>query len=179
MKIAVSGTHSTGKTTLVEELCRALPSYDAVDEPYYFLEDEGHEFSEMPSLDDFELQLDRSIESIIAIQKDTIFDRCPADFLAYLFTHHQSANFHVEHWLPRVRRAMELLDLVVFVRVEAPDRLMIVESEDLGFRQRVDEELRKILIEDPWRFAVNVLEVSGTSAERTLQVLVHLKAADV
>src|SRR6185369_13261844 len=60
MKIAVSGAHRTGKTTLVEELCRALPAYIAVDEPYHLLEEEGHEFAEMPSLEDFELLLERS-----------------------------------------------------------------------------------------------------------------------
>jgi uridine kinase len=50
MKIAISGAHRTGKTTLVEELSRALPAYGVVDEPYYLLEEEGHEFAEMPSL---------------------------------------------------------------------------------------------------------------------------------
>ena len=34
MKIAVSGTHCTGKTTLVEELHLALPGYVTVAEPY-------------------------------------------------------------------------------------------------------------------------------------------------
>lgn len=42
MRIAVSGAHQTGKTTLIEELSRALPSYGVVDEPYHLLEEEGH-----------------------------------------------------------------------------------------------------------------------------------------
>ena len=42
MKIAVSGAHWTGKTTLVEELCRALPDHSFMNEPYYLLEEKGH-----------------------------------------------------------------------------------------------------------------------------------------
>lgn len=43
---------SDRKTSLVEELCRCLPRYDVIDEPYYLLAEEGHEFEQMPSLED-------------------------------------------------------------------------------------------------------------------------------
>lgn len=174
MKIAVSGTHCTGKTTVVEGLRRALPTYEVVDEPYHFLEDEGHEFAEMPSLADFELQLDRSIESIVGVEKDSIFDRCPADLLGYLLMHRDSLNFHVEHWLPAVRDAMRLIDLIVFVPIEEPDRLLVSQLDKPGLRRRVDEELREILLEDRWGFEVDVLEVTGTPGERVRQVLTYL-----
>ena len=55
MRIAVSGAHRTGKTTLIEELSRALPTYTVVDEPYHLLEEEGYEFEALPSVEDFEL----------------------------------------------------------------------------------------------------------------------------
>jgi hypothetical protein len=48
MRIAVSGAHRTGKTSLVEELGRCLPRYSVTDEPYNLLAEEGHEFEEMP-----------------------------------------------------------------------------------------------------------------------------------
>ena len=85
MKIAVAGTHCVGKTTLVEALSLAFPTYHAVDEPYHLLEQEGHHFGAMPSLEDFEMQLDRSIECIVDGTEDSIFERCPLDFLAYIF----------------------------------------------------------------------------------------------
>jgi len=87
MRIAVSGAHRTGKTTLLEELSRALPNHVVVDEPYYLLEEEGHEFAEIPSLGDFELQLERSIQCVEDSEEDQLFDRCPADMLAYLIAH--------------------------------------------------------------------------------------------
>jgi hypothetical protein len=171
MRIAISGAHRTGKTTLVEELCRVLPSYEAVDEPYYLLEEEGHEFPEMPGLEDFELQLERSIESIGEDGEDRIFDRCPADILAYLITHDEAAGFDLEHWLPLVRNAMERLDLILFVPIESPDRVAVSEPEHAELRRRVDEELREILLDDRWDFGVETLEVEGTPRERVRQVL--------
>ena len=174
MRIAVSGAHRTGKTTLIEELGRALAAYAVVDEPYYLLEEEGHEVAEMPSLEDFELQLERSIECIVDSKDNQIFDRCPADILAYLITHRDSDGFNIEPWLPRVRNAMERLDLIVFVPVEDPDRVILSESEEDELRQRVDEELRDIVLEDRWDFGVETMEVAGTTRERARQVLAHV-----
>jgi predicted ATPase len=171
MRIAVSGAHRTGKTTLIEELSRALPAYVVVDEPYHLLEEEGHEFTEMPSLDDFELQLERSIECIRDSGKDQLFDRCPADMLAYLIAHSDSDGVGVEAWLPRVRSAMQRLDLVVFVPVEDPDRVIVSDREESELRRRVDEELRDIVVEDRWGFDVEAIEVTGSSRERARQVL--------
>lgn len=81
MWIAVSGTHFSGKSTLVEALSDALPNYMTIEEPYYVLQEEGYEYSELPSIEDFELQLERSIENLDESAPDVIFDRCPVDIL--------------------------------------------------------------------------------------------------
>ena len=49
----ISGTHGTGKTTLAEALCAHLPGHVAADEPYYLLEEQGHEFGFPPALEDY------------------------------------------------------------------------------------------------------------------------------
>jgi predicted ATPase len=175
MRIAVSGAHRTGKTTLIEELSRALPSYGVVEEPYYLLEEEGHEFAEMPSLDDFELQLERSIQCVEDSEDDQLFDRCPADMLAYLIAHRDSDGFDVEVWLPRLESAMRRLDLIVFVPIEHPDRVIVSDPEDRELRRRVDEELREIVVEDRWSFGLEAIEVTGILRERARQVLAQVK----
>jgi predicted ATPase len=174
MRIAISGAHRTGKTTLIEELSRALPTYGIVDEPYYLLEEDGHEFSEMPSLDDFELQLERSIRCIGDSDEDQLFDRCPADMLAYLLSHRDSDAFDVEVWLPRVESAMRRLDLIVFVPIESAGPVMALDSEDSHLRRRVDEELRDIVVGDRWDFGLEAIEVTGTLRERARQVLAQI-----
>lgn len=173
MRIAVSGAHRTGKTTLIEELSRALPTYIVVDEPYHLLEEEGHEFPEMPSIEDFELQLERSIQCVDDSENDQIFDRCPADLLAYLIAHPDADGSEVDPWLPRARKAMQRLDLVVFVPVEEPDLITVSESEENELRRQVDEELRDIILDDRWDFGVEAIEVTGTARERARQVLAH------
>jgi predicted ATPase len=176
VRIAVSGAHRTGKTTLIEELSRALPAHAVIDEPYYLLEEEGHEFAGMPSLADFELQLERSLEAIGDNGENRLFDRCPADLLAYLIAHRDSDGGVVDAWLPRVRSAMQRLDLIVFVPVEDPDRVLVPDPEDRELRRRVDEELREIVVEDRWDLGVEAIEVTGTARERARQVLAYLRS---
>jgi predicted ATPase len=175
MRIAVSGAHRTGKTTLIEELSRALPEYAVVDEPYHLLEEEGHEFAEMPSLDDFELLLERSIQCVEDSEEDQLFDRCPADMLAYLIAHKDSDGLDAGDWLPRLESAMRRLDLIVFVPIEHPDRIVVSDPEDRALRRRVDEDLRDILVEDRWGFGLEGIEVTGTLRERARQVLAQVE----
>ena len=176
MRIAVSGTHRAGKTTLVAALAELLPAYEVVGEPYHQLEEEGHEFAEIPSLEDFELQLERSIDCLVDSAENQLFDRCPADLLACLLTHRDADGFDVDDWLPRVEAAMQRLDFVVFVPVEDPD-LVSIPPEERRFRRRVDEELRSILVEDRWELGVEVIEVTGPVAARARQVLAQIERA--
>jgi predicted ATPase len=173
MRIAVSGTHAAGKTTLVGELSRALPDHEVIEEPYHFLVEEGHAFPELPSPDDFELQMERSIELVDAAGPGSILDRCPADFLAYLQAHPDGAC-DPSTWVPRVRTAVARLDLVVFVPIEPRDRIALPRGESTRFRRRVDEAMREILLDDSWDLGVDVLEVAGSPHDRARQVLAHL-----
>ena len=143
--MAVSGTQCSGTTALVDELSRALPTYEVVDEPYFLLEEEGRQFAEVPTLADFELQAHRSAKSIVRSGRDSLFERCPVDFLAYLLAHRESKHFHVAAWLPRLRDAVERLDLIVFVPVEHPGRILVPSAELPGLRRRVDAQLQKFL----------------------------------
>ena len=61
MRVGISGTHGTGKTTLAGALCAHLPGHVMADEPYYLLEEEGHEFGFPPSLEDYRTLLARSL----------------------------------------------------------------------------------------------------------------------
>ena len=64
MRIGISGTHGTGKTTLAEAICAHLPGHVTADEPYYLLEEEGYEFGFPPSLDDYRVLLARSLRTL-------------------------------------------------------------------------------------------------------------------
>ncbi|MFY2559298.1 AAA family ATPase [Corallococcus terminator] len=177
MRIAVSGAHRVGKSTLVEELSDLLPDYVTVDEPYHQLEEEGYEFAESPSVEDFEAQLTRSLENLDEGARDVLFDRCPVDFIGYLLAHEDSDAFDVDAWLPRVRAALQKLDLIVFVGIERPDRVALSASDDKALRLAVDEKLKELLLDGAYAFEVEVLEVEGPVSARAKQVLSHLADA--
>lgn len=165
MRIACSGSHRVGKSTLVERLADALPHYVVVEEPYHLLADDGYESADPPSAEDFEAQLARSIREVARAGADVLFDRCPADVLAYLLV--EGAD--VEPWLDRARAAMQRLDLVVLVPIETPDRVVLSAHEDGAQRRAVDVEVAQLLIDE--ELAEDVITVHGDPASRAAQVL--------
>ena len=176
MRIAVTGTHRVGKSTLIEALEDRLPAYRVVDEPYHLLEEEGHEFASPPSLEDFLEQLRRSLESIAEAEgeRDVLFDRCPLDFLGYLLTHEESDAFDPGDWMARIRSSLQTLELVIFVPIEQRDRFRLPAHEDPARRREVDEKLAWLLLDDPFGLGVEVLCVHGSGAARLTQVLERL-----
>ena len=171
MRIAVSGTHATGKSTLVDELARRLDGFVAMPELYYQLEDEGHLFADPPTLDDLDLLFERSIEALTACRAPrALFDRSPLDYLAYLSAVAPETDLRAR--VAAAHAVVASIDLVVFVPIEKPDRLDVAEAPRL--RRRVDRVLREMLVEQSWGFDVRVVEVRGSVEERATQVLLHV-----
>jgi len=172
-RIAVSGSHATGKSTLVHELARRFPQLTPVEESYYLLTEQGHAFGDPPTIDDFELLFDRSIATLAAAYPGpVIFDRSPADYLGYI----SALRRGVAHpgYVRAATTALATLDLVVYVPVERPDRVHAPEAPRL--RRRVDALLRDMLVNQAWGFAVPVVEVRGTLNQRMAQLVTRLGA---
>lgn len=169
MRVAFSGTHRTGKTTLLAAVAERLPAYEVLEEPYRVLEEEGHDFSDPPSVEDFELQLRHALATLAEPRRDALFDRCPLDLVAYLQA--IDPDFELEPWLDDLRAGVETLDLIVVVSIEVPDRIAVPAHEDRGLRQRVDELVRTLVLDDPAGIGVATLEVAGSLADRVTQVL--------
>src|SRR6185369_9745107 len=87
MRIAVSGTHGVGKSTLIDEFLRVHPEFVHEPEPYtVMVEDFGEEFSAEPCVEDFVRQVEFNIARLHqhAAGENVIYERCPVDFLAYI-----------------------------------------------------------------------------------------------
>jgi predicted ATPase len=167
MRIAISGSHATGKSTLVAELARRVAGLTVIDEPYYLLEEEGHAFATPPITEDFVALAERSIVLLTREHPGpVVFDRSPADYLAYLTARRDAES--ARDLTIAVDTALKTLDLVIFVPIEHPDRITGAEAPRL--RRRVDEVLRAMLVDDAWAFDVPVLEVRGTVVDRAAQV---------
>ena len=164
MKIAITGTHRVGKTTLAESLQEFLPDYDYKPEPYYDLEEKGFVFSETPNVEDFLEQLEYSIDQISKSGGNVIFDRCPVDILAYIQALKDSENIQSLYY--KVQQVMTEIDLMVFVPIEDPDVIVCPESES-ELRSQVNE----ILSEWIWAFGIETIEVHGNIPARREQIL--------
>lgn len=167
MKIAVSGAHRVGKTTLVENLAEALPDYECTIEAYYELEELGISFSEEPVFEDYLVMLEHSINQISESGENVIFDRCPLDMLAYIQAVNRFKNFDIKILYQRVKDSMSEIDLLVFVPIEKPDLIDYSETDLPGLRDKVNEILNEWVSD----FNSNTIEVSGSPSARTEQVI--------
>ena len=173
-RIALVGAHETGKSTLAERLATTMPGWHVVDEPYRTLEAEGHVFSDPPTTSDFEAQLRRSMADVESAEPAVIFDRSPVDLFAYLLVLDRLPPDAVAAWFREVHEATASIDLVVFVPIEQPDRVLGASAPRL--RRRVDRLLRAGLVEGEWGLAAPVLEVDGSPEDRVEQIRARLAA---
>jgi len=75
MRVAFSGSHRVGKSSLIERVAEKLPSYTVIGEPYHVLEEDGYEHADPPSREDFEAQLERSLDLLEVHAPNVLFDR--------------------------------------------------------------------------------------------------------
>jgi len=170
MRIAVSGTHGVGKSTLIDKFLRTHQEFTHEPEPYTMMvEDFGEEFSEEPNVEDFRRQLEFNIERLRqhAPGEKVIYERCPIDFLAYIDALDAGS---VEALLEPVAQAMQNLDLIVYLPL---DKDQTLESEYPRLQRTVDRRLSKMLLDDELGIvSTPVVEASGSTAQR-LSVVVN------
>jgi hypothetical protein len=176
MRIAISGSHATGKSTLARTLGDLLPTYAIVDEPYHFMISEGMLFSDPPVFEDFESQLERSISLLAANPApDVIFERCPIDFFAYLSAFRNRDPEVAAQWFDLIEESIRTIDIIAYVPLESPDRIDVSSDEHPKLRRVVDRILRSFLVDDDLGLGLNVIELRGSVHERTSRLLEWLE----
>ncbi|MFC7524181.1 AAA family ATPase [Parapedobacter sp. GCM10030251] len=172
MRIAFTGSHRVGKTTLAEEIGSNLPNFGFKNEPYIELEEAGYLFSEIPTLDDYMEQFNYSVKQLKDSENNVVFDRCPLDILAYIEAVRKTEN--TQTYYDEMTNAMSLIDIIVFVPLESPDLIVCQESDLPALRREVNDILSNWI----WDLNNEVLEVKGTLEQRKKQVLnrIHKEA---
>lgn len=178
MRVGISGTHGTGKTTLAQALCVHLPGHVTADEPYYLLEEEGYEFGFPPSLEDYRALLARSVRSLASppVLPGVIFDRTPLDYLAYMAATGADPSVEAEADAATLRPAFASLDLLV-ITVITPETEQVLPTAELPrLRALMNDALLELVYDDPlnaWG-DIPVLELSGPLDSRLDTVLAAL-----
>ncbi len=176
MRVGISGTHGTGKTTLAQALCAHLPGHLVVDEPYYLLEEQGYEFGFPPSLEDYRALLASSARSLSAppSPSGTVFDRTPLDYLAYMAA--MGADPCDEADAAALRPAFASLDLLVITLITPQTERVLPAAQMPGLRSLMNDALLELVYDDPlnaWA-GTPVLELSGPLDGRLSAVLAAL-----
>lgn len=177
MRVAISGTHGTGKTTLVEALCGHLPGHVAADEPYYLLEEEGYEFQFPPSLEDYRALLACSVRSLCSPRSPSgaVFDRTPLDYLAYMAATGADPVEGVDG--APLRPAFASLDLLVIAVITPETERVLPAAQMPGLRSRTNDALMELAYDDPlnaWE-DTPLLELGGPLDGRLDAVLAALR----
>ncbi|KQU72861.1 hypothetical protein ASC75_04075 [Aminobacter sp. DSM 101952] len=177
MRIAVTGTHGSGKTTLIDDFIAAHPGYEHEQEPYWALAQQGTPFADAATSADLEEQLEQSCTMILASASspDIVYDRCPLDFIAYLEVVGAQEVFE---WTPsgrllgRIERALATLGLVVFLPLSRPDEIDAT-IEFPWLRSKVDARLKSIIRDDELGLlegGPHILELRGTRGGRVARL---------
>jgi hypothetical protein len=117
MRIAISGYHSLGKSTIVNEWFAKNPNFVREEEPYRALGLYGpYEIL----FRDASTKLHNGIHRYGKSTDDVIFDRAPVDYIAYSqYTANQGSTdidaAFVESMVPAVRESLDHLDILAFV----------------------------------------------------------------
>ena len=176
MRVGISGTHGTGKTTLAGALCARLPGHVMADEPYYLLEEEGYEFGFPPSPEDYRALLARSVRSLNSrpLLPGIVFDRTPLDYLAYMAT--TGADPCDEAGAAALQPAFASLDLLVITVITPETEQVLPAAEMPGLRSQMNDALLELVHDDPlnaWE-DIPVLELDGPLDGRLSVVLAAL-----
>ncbi|MEY4298933.1 MAG: hypothetical protein RIR25_169 [Verrucomicrobiota bacterium] len=198
MRIAVSGSHSLGKSTVVNDWVAAHARYSREEEPYRALSLHGPyeiRFRDASTRLQNGIQLYYNIGRIHRYgsrSDDVIFDRAPVDYLAYS---QYTANCgttdiddaFVQSMVPTVRESLDHLDLIAFV--PCSERWPVAMEEDgirpvdHAYRDEVDAIFKQIYREGrfgvmPGKNAPRLVELCGSREQRLEQLQVAIADLD-
>ncbi len=177
MRIAISGTHCCGKSTLVEAFLRGHQHYQHEPEAYEALEDlYGETFAAEPSADEFYQQLEYQLGRLAEYRagERVIFERSPLDYIAYLQALGELGRAGASEELTEQAHevapdAIRRLDLIVYLPLEG-ELASAGDVEDPKLRWAVDERLAGILLDDDLGLFTTsrpkVIEARGTTPQR-------------
>ncbi|GAA2975770.1 putative ATPase [Microbacterium terrae] len=183
MRIVVSGTHASGKSTLISDFAVRHPEFTVLPDPFELVDESW----DAPDAALFAAQLRISAARLDPAESDgrLIAERGPIDFLAYLLalddlTGISGSRDLVERASAITREALNHVDLLVVLPLTAADGIVAGADEHPALRDAMNDVLLD-LIEDPYVVGdeADVVEITGDRSRRlaALEALVADRTA--
>jgi len=182
MRIAVSGTHYMGKSTLIDDFIKQHPEYSKEVEAYYAIQDNiDMESALEPTFESLIEQLDYNIEKIeqYSAEDNIIFDRCPIDYIAYAMciAEQDAVNIQdteVADKFTEIKRALNNLDFIFFLPI-TKKHLIEYTEENPAYRTKADFFFKSIYRDDmldifPSYNHPKIIEIYGFPSERIKKI---------
>lgn len=170
MRIVVSGTHASGKSTLISDFALRHPLFTVLPDPFELID----EAWDSPSAAMFAQQLRVSAARLLApdLGADVIAERGPLDFLAYLIALQDLSRAAVSNELLERSRALaadalRVIDVLAVLPLTTSAAIDVAEDEDLELRAAMDDVLLE-LVDDPDLIdaGVEIVELTGPPSRR-------------
>lgn len=174
MKICLTGSHGTGKTTILNEL-KKLPQfkdYKFISEVLRNLGKEGLPLNKESNNETQLLAFNEYIKLFI-LNKDFISDRGLFDVRAYTKAAWLRGNikdFILEYQAEVIGFYKNYFDKIIYFPIEFSLELDGVRDEDLLYQEEIDDYIKRILKEEQIPF----ITVSGTVEQRLETILKNI-----
>lgn len=170
MRIVVSGTHASGKSTLASDFAIRHPEFAVLPDPFELIDESWG----IPSARMFAAQLRLSADRLHPTETagHLIAERGPLDFLAYLLALDELGSEAVsreliERSIEITRGALRHVDLVVVVPLAEGAEIFAPADEDLPLRQAMNDVLLDLISDDQITGAqANIVEITGDRHQR-------------
>jgi len=148
MRIAVSGTACSGKSTLVKNILTVWPNYKTPPKTYRdLIKEKNLPHSSSTSIDTQWDILNFMLDQLQSTSKDAtvVFDRCPLDNLAYTLWAHDKGiegftKEYVDKAIKLTKESMRFLDVIFLLKYDPS--IKVVDDElrdtDITFIQEID-----------------------------------------
>lgn len=171
MRIVVSGTHGSGKSTLISDFASVRPGYVRFDDPY-----ESVDEIDFAGVASFVAQFRLACSRLLANPTTSVIaERGPLDFLAYLMAldalGRGDTSALVQSGLAVARSAMDTVDLLVVLPPETSD---VPPEEDRPLRAAMADALLELIDDADVTGSARVVELAGSPERRLAELLEEL-----
>lgn len=173
MLVVVSGTHASGKSTLISDFAELHPDFEVLPDPFELLDDADVE----PGTDSFSAQLQVAAARLTEADRGVscIAERGPLDFLAYLdalvsLRRPGGSPTLFRNGLAPTAAAMAHVDLLVLLPLAEADRIEVAAEEDLELRSAMNDSLLELADDPDLVGNAAIVEITGSPTRRLRQL---------